>query len=61
LIVPSLIGDPLPVASDKVGLEGLVMSPTNTPSGSGAIVVVGQSPPAGTRVAKGSTIKITLS
>lgn len=64
VVVPSIVGQPLAVASNALGPTDLTMSPVNAPNfpaGSSRILIDSQSPLAGTHVHKGSTIRITLS
>ncbi len=61
VVVPSLIGEPLPMASfslTKAGLVGSVSGPP--PCCNGEVLVSAQSPRAGTTVKNGATVVLTL-
>lgn len=61
LVVPALVGEPLPVASNSLGQAGLVGTVRgDPPTGNGELLVASQSPPAGTQVKKGTTVTFTL-
>ena len=64
VVVPALVGEPMQVASTQTEVLDLATSyqhpfPT-LPAGSSRLLVASQSPQPGARVAKGSTVEITL-
>jgi PASTA domain len=60
-VVPALIGEPLPVASNSLTQAGLVGSVSGPPPCcNGEVLVSGQSPRAGTNVKDGATVFFTL-
>jgi hypothetical protein len=63
VVVPSLVGEPMQVASTQTQVLDLMLSPgtlPTIPAGSSRLLVASQAPQPGARVSKSSTIEITL-
>jgi hypothetical protein len=61
VVVPAIVGEPLPVASNALRQAGLVGTVEGgSPQGNGEVLVAKQSPPAGTHVKNGTLVTLTL-
>lgn len=60
VVVPYVVGEPVPLASQKLGNSGLDFTTVGGVTGGGQIIVASQTPQAGMRVKRGSVVTITL-